>query len=170
MKIVLSEPLVYLSPTTALERQNLIQKIAQLPDQVAELVAPLSPAQLVARPLMPEWSVAQNVHHLVDSHMNSYVRCKLIATEQKPPLKPYDQDAWAALPDASDADISMSLSMLKGLHGRWVHFWRTLSDEAWARTGLHAQYGEMSLERILNSYVEHGEGHIQQMKRTMAAL
>ncbi len=82
MKIVLSEPLVYLSPMTALERQNLIQKIAQLPDQVAELVAPLSPAQLVARPLMPEWSVAQNVHHLVDSHMNSYVRCKLIATEQ----------------------------------------------------------------------------------------
>ena len=43
--------------------------------------------------------MAQNVHHLVDSHANAYIRCKLILTEEHPALKPYDQDAWAALPD-----------------------------------------------------------------------
>lgn len=155
---------------TASERQPLIEKIAQLPDQVAQLVAPLTPVQRIARPLMPEWSVAQNMHHLVDSHLNSYVRCKLIATEHRPPLKPYDQDAWAAFPDASDADISVSLSLLKNLHQRWAYFFRTLPDEAWARVGLHPENGEMSLDRILRVYVQHGEDHLAQMQRTISAL
>ena len=87
------------------ERQVLIDKIAALPGQIEALVHGLSNAQLTTHYLPNEWTVAQNVHHLFDSHVNSYIRCKLIATEDNPPLKPYDQDQWANFPDASSADI-----------------------------------------------------------------
>lgn len=151
------------------ERDQLIAAIAALPDRLEALVAGLSPAELTTPFLAGEWSVAQNVHHLLDSHMNSYIRCKLILTEERPPLKPYDQDAWAALPDGAEADLGASLAALRGLHARWVRFWRALPDEAWAREGLHAAYGPMSLDAILRSYAAHGEGHLDQIGRTLAA-
>jgi DinB superfamily len=153
----------------AAERAALIAKIARLPDQVQELVAGLSPAQLTTPFLAGEWTVAQNVHHLVDSHANSYIRCKLILTEDGPPLKPYNQDAWAALPDASGPDVELSLAILRGLHARWVRFWESLPDDAWAREGHHPEYGTMSLDRVLRSYAEHGEAHLDQIGRTLAA-
>ena len=97
---------------TTQERQQDIDKIRRLPGQIEALVSGLSAAQLTTHFLASEWTVAQNVHHLADSHMNSYIRCKLILTEEKPPLKPYDQDAWANLPDAQSADLSASLLLL----------------------------------------------------------
>ncbi len=99
-----------------------IAAIRALPAQLQHAVAGLTPAQLVARPHADEWSIAQNVHHLADSHMTAYIRCKLIASEDRPPLKAYDQDAWAALPDGSNADISTSLTLLAALHVRWADF------------------------------------------------
>jgi hypothetical protein len=151
------------------ERRELIAKIRALPAEVEGLVAGLSPAQLTARPLPGEWSVAQNVHHLVDSHLNSYVRCKLMLTEEHPTLKPYDQDRWAALPDASQADIADSLALLRHLHARWVVFWESLAEADWARTAHHPESGTVTLADQVRLYAEHGEGHLDQIARTLAA-
>lgn len=154
---------------TQQERLAQIEKIRHLPSQVEELVKGLTPEQLTTHFLPNEWTVAQNIHHLADSHMNSYIRCKLIATEEQPPLKPYDQDRWADFTDASSADLSASLTLLKSLHARWVIFWETLPDDAWSRIGIHPENGPMSLERIVGVYAEHGEGHLDQISRTLAA-
>lgn len=154
---------------TPAERQQLIAELRALPEQVAALIAPLSPAQLSTHFLAGEWTVAQNVHHLADSHMHSYIRCKLIATEDNPTLKPYDQDRWAALPDASAADVSVSLALLAALHTRWAHFWEQLPDDAWSRTGHHPEYGPVVLENQLSGYVKHGHAHLDQIRKTLAA-
>lgn len=146
-----------------------IEKIRALPGQITRLVSGLSDEQLTTHFLPHEWTVAQNVHHLADSHMNSYIRCKLIATEENPPLKPYDQDLWARLPDAQSADLTSSLALLTSLHNRWVLFWETLPADSWSRTGFHPESGVVSLEAQLHGYAEHGEAHIDQIQRTLAA-
>lgn len=146
-----------------------IERIRRLPVQIERLVADLTDAQLTTHFLEDEWTVAQNVHHLADSHMNSYIRCKLILTEDEPALKPYDQNVWASLSDARDADISTSLALLSALHGRWVNFWRTIEPEEWARTGIHPESGQVRLDAILFSYANHGEAHIDQITRTLVA-
>ena len=151
------------------EREDLIEQIAQLPAQLRALVEPLSASQLTTAYLAGEWTVAQNVHHLADSHMNSYIRCKLIATEQDPPLKPYKQEAWADLADASSADVALSLDLLTSLHARWAIFWRNLPPEAWSRTGIHAVNGSVTLDQQLRLYAEHGQAHLEQISRTLAA-
>lgn len=151
------------------ERAKLIDKINLLPEQVEALIAGLSAEQLTARPLPAEWSAAQNVHHLFDSHANSYIRCKLIATEENPPLKPYDQDKWAEFVDGSEADVSTSLALLRGLHKRWVSFWKTLPDSAWQRVGTHPEMGVVTLEQMLAAYAEHGEAHLRQISEVLAA-
>ena len=155
-------------PTPA-QRQLLIEKFRALPEQIAQLTAGLTPEQLTTPYLDGEWTVAQNVHHLPDSHMNSYIRCKLIATEDNPPLKPYDQDLWAAFPDAQTADIAVSLALLRSLHARWVAFWEQLPAESWGRTGVHQSDGVVTLDDMLRLYAAHGEGHVDQITRTLAA-
>lgn len=153
----------------AITRENLIRKIEILPSQIEALVHGLMPAQLTTHYLAHEWTVAQNVHHLFDSHANSYVRCKLIMTEENPPLKAYDQDKWAFLADASQADIANSLALLAALHQRWVIFWSNLAEPDFARTGLHSQNGLVRLDQLLAVYADHGEAHIDQITRTLAA-
>ena len=155
---------------SAKQRNELIAAIRALPDEVEALVAGLSEAQLTAHPIPGEWTVAQNVHHLVDSHINSYVRCKLMATEAEPTFRPYDEKAWAELPDASGPDLSSSLAMLRSLHARWALFWETLPPDAWQRTGYHpASNVVVTLEEQLALYVEHGAAHLEQMRRNLAA-
>lgn len=151
------------------DRAQLILALRTYPQRLELALATIPAAALTAHPLPHEWSVAQNVHHLADSHLNAFIRCKLIATEHEPPLKPYDQDAWAAHPDAASADLSASLAILRGLHVRWADFFGALSDADYARIGHHPEAGIMSLERLLKGYVQHGEDHLDQIARTMAA-
>lgn len=154
---------------TTTDRTMLIEQLAQLPDQVAAAVQELSPAQLITPFLAGEWTVAQNVHHLADSHMNAYVRCKRIATEEQPLLVPYDQDRWAALPDSQQADLTASLALLHSLHRRWVGFWHGVAETGWSRVGQHPEYGPLTLDEQLRRYVAHGVGHLDQIARTLAA-
>jgi uncharacterized damage-inducible protein DinB len=102
--------------------------------------------------------------------MNSYVRCKLMATEDNPPLKPYDEAAWATFVDANSADLTATFELLRGLHARWVIFWETLPDDAWTRTGMHQASGPVTLAEQLQLYVNHGNAHLAQIKRTLAAM
>ncbi len=150
-------------------RSEAIEKIRRLPQQVEELVSGLSPQELTAKTLADEWTVAQNVHHLADSHINGYMRCKLMATEENPTLKPYDEGAWAQLADGSSPDLSDSLALLKALHARWVQFWENLPEDAWERSGLHPKHGAVSLVRQLDLCVAHSEAHLDQIRRTLAA-
>jgi hypothetical protein len=154
---------------TSAQRAVYIAHIRQLPAHVAAQVCALTPEQLITPYLKGEWSVAQNVHHLADSHLNSYIRCKLAATEDQPTIRPYDQDAWAELPDARNANVAHSLTLLTALHARWAEFFETLPAEAWSRTLIHPVSGVHSLDDMLQTYAKHGLDHLEQMQRTLAA-
>lgn len=154
---------------TTPERKGLIDKIKRLPAQLELLVGGLSYAQLHTHFLADEWTVAQNVHHLADSHMNCLIRIKLILTEDHPTLRPYDQDAWAVTPDYVHTPIVESLMLLRGLHSRWAVLFEHLGDEQWQRTGFHPDNGVVTLDGLLRDYAAHGEGHLDQITRTLAA-
>ena len=86
---------------TAPERAARIQQIRELPASVRAAVDGLTDTQLDTPYRPGGWTVRQVVHHLADSHLNAFVRMKLILTESRPTLKPYDQNAWALLRDSA---------------------------------------------------------------------
>jgi hypothetical protein len=151
------------------ERNRLIDKIRALPGQIEALVSALTPEQLAGHFLAGEWNVAQNVHHLADSHMNSFIRLKLILTEEQPTVKPYDQDLWAATADGDNLAVADSLALLRGLHRRWATLFASLTESQWQRGGRHPEVGEITAESLLVTYSAHGEAHIDQILRTLAA-
>jgi hypothetical protein len=87
------------------QRRELIEKIRDLPAQLKAVVDELDEERLLTLYLDGEWSVAQNVHHIADSYMNSFIRMKLILTEERPTLKPYDQDRWVEMAGENSPDI-----------------------------------------------------------------
>ncbi len=152
-----------------MSRQEKIDRIRNLPAQLEALVKDLSEADLHTYYLENEWTVAQNVHHLADSHMNAFIRIKFLLTEDAPKVSGYNQDAWALTPDAHDLPVESSLALLKGLHARWVVLLENVDDSAWARTVIHSQNGPQTLDNFLNTYSNHGEAHLDQITRTLAA-
>ncbi|MCU0512303.1 MAG: DinB family protein [Anaerolineae bacterium] len=147
------------------ERATLIQALREFPALLTQQVAGLTPAQLTTPYNAPEWTIAQNVHHLADSHMNSYIRFKLIQHEAHPTLKPYQQEDWAASPEATDGDITPALDILRGLHTRWTNLMLTVTD--WSRSGYHPEYGTVTLDGLLTSYVNHGQAHLKQIQAVL---
>jgi hypothetical protein len=101
------------------------------------------------------------VHHLADSHLNAFIRMKLIVTEEKPTLKPYDQNAWAALSDTTQMPVGASLEILRGLHGRWCTLLESVPESAWSRLAFHPERGELTLESQVNTYAGHGDKHVE---------
>ncbi len=152
------------------ERQINIEIIRAFPAALQAAIAGLSDEQLTAVPLPGEWSIVQNVHHCADSHMNSYVRLKLILTEDEPPLKPYDEEAWAQFRDSNSTDFTDTFHLLEGLHGRWTDTFDALTDEQWQRTGIHGAGGTMSCEDLVAGYAAHCQAHLAQIERNKAAM
>lgn len=148
-------------------RAEQIQAIRALPGQLAQKIGGLSAEQLTTPYNAPEWTIAQNVHHLADSHMNSFVRFKLLLLEDYPTIRPYNSDDFATTPDADNADVEASLQLLRGLHARWVTLLEGLSDADWERKGFHPERGEISMTFLLDYYAGHGLAHLQQIQDVM---
>jgi len=150
----------YQEPLSEAQRSGLIQQIADTPANVRSAITALSETQLDTPYRPGGWTVRQVVHHVPDSHMNSYVRFKLALTEEEPTIKPYAEDRWAELADSQTTPVEVSLTLLDSLHNRWVTLLRSLNPEQWKRTFRHPDLGPMNLEKTLALYAWHGRHHV----------
>lgn len=149
---------------TAETRGAWIAEIAALPGKVRDAVSGLSDAQLDTPYRDGGWTVRQVVHHLPDSHMNSFMRFKLALTEENPTIKPYDEAQWAELPDSVGMPIEPSLLLLQSLHERWVALLAGMSEADFARCFVHPESGRSTaLDRNLGIYAWHGRHHLAQI-------
>ena len=147
-------------PNTSEQRARLIDDIAAAPEKMRSAVAGLSDAQLNSPYRDGGWTVRQVVHHVPDSHMNSYIRIKFALTEHEPTIKPYDEAVWAELIDGRSAPVEPSLSLLEGLHRRWALFLRSLSDDDVKRKFNHPELGIVTIDKYIALYAWHGKHHV----------
>jgi hypothetical protein len=154
---------------TPAEREQAVQEIEAAPALLRQAVAGLSEVQLET-PYRPEgWTVRQLVHHVADSHMNSYIRFRLALTENEPAIKPYDEKLWAKLPDAASAPLEISFQLLEGLHRRWVLLLRSFQEADWARTFKHPEMGNTirldGTAMLYSWHSRHHTAHITSLRR-----
>jgi uncharacterized damage-inducible protein DinB len=135
-----------------------INTLRQLPSRLRDAVKDLDDSQLDAPYREGGWTVRQLVHHIADSHMNSYVRFKLALTEDCPTIKPYDEAAWAELAD-SKQPIEPSLDLIGALHARWVALLEAMTDADYRRELQHPERGRQNLATTLALYDWHSRHH-----------
>lgn len=161
LRYPIGHPTLPTGPLEAGARTAHIGHISLLPDQVRAALAGLTPAQLDTPYRPGGWTVRQLIHHLPDSHLNAYTRFRLALTEENPVIKPYDEAAWAELPDVAATPPAVSLALLEALHIRWVRLLRHLTDAQWQRTFQHpASQRTFTLDQALTLYAWHGRHHL----------
>ena len=160
----------YLKPDHITSRhiKEWISEIEELPGQIRKTVEGLTPEKLSLHYRPGGWSVRQVVHHITDSHMNSFIRFKLTLTEDNPTIKPYLQEKWSELPDGNEADVSYSLQMLEGLHRRWAVLLKKMTPEQFKLTYIHPERSAVqTLEGNLGLYAWHGRHHLAHIMQAL---
>lgn len=147
----------------AAEIKTNIQVISAIPSKFVNLLSAWSESQLDTAYRPEGWTVRQLVHHVADSHINSYCRFRLALTEDHPAIKPYKEALWAELPDAKSGPVDLSLQLLKFTHYRWVLLLNSLGPDELARTFYNAESDKTyRLDTAIALYAWHGEHHYQQ--------
>ncbi len=149
--------------------QEWLEDIEMLPAKLRTTVEELNAEQIntVYRP--GGWTVKQLVHHLVDSHLNSYTRFKLALTEDKPTIRPYFEDRWAELPDSVATPVDVSLNLLDYLHQRWMFVLKALTESDLQRTFIHPEsLREFTLLETVATYAWHSNHHLAHIQRLIA--
>jgi uncharacterized damage-inducible protein DinB len=143
---------------SASDRSVHIEILRELPGRLRAAVSALDDAQLDTPYRDEGWTVRQVVHHVADSHLNSYVRCKLALTEYEPTVNPYDESAWARLPD-NRMPVDVSLVLTASLHLRWVVLFESLAEKDFGKKFLHPERGPEDLATTLALYAWHSLHH-----------
>lgn len=141
-----------------------ISYLASYPEELWDLIEPLTDDQMET-PYRPSgWTITQLVHHIADSHANAYIRFKLALTEDDPTIKPYREAIWALLPDNPLELIGTSIGMLRAIHARWTYLMAHMTDDDWSRRYYHPddeEYVELyTARKIYHWHSAHHYAHI----------
>lgn len=156
------------TPLTPAERAPYLQQLAELPAQLRAAAQAAGPR--IEQPYRPGgWTGRQVIHHIADTHLNLYSRFRLALTEDNPTVRPFDEAAWAELPDVAITPIEVSLSLLDSLHARWVSLLQQLTPDQWRRTFYHPRYDTtLTLDQALVQYAWHGRHHLGHLRQLAA--
>lgn len=148
-----------------------ITEIEALPGDLQKIIEPLSEEQLNTRYRKNGWTIKQVVHHLADSHINSYIRFKLALTEDTPTIKPYFEDRWAELQDNNATPVQVSLDLLTNLHKRWTALLKALSWDDLQREFYHPENNrKIKLIQNIALYAWHGKHHLAHVKNAISTI
>ncbi|GHC59778.1 YfiT family bacillithiol transferase [Ulvibacter litoralis] len=136
-----------------------ISILEHFPNRLVSLVENLSEAQLNT-PYRPDgWTVKQVVHHVYDSHHNSYIRFKWALTEATPLIKVYQEADWAKGRDYA-APIQLSLQAITSLHAKLVYLLKGMTPDDFLKEFVHPEKEQkVSLAQNTGMYAWHSNHH-----------
>jgi hypothetical protein len=145
---------------TAGDLDLFITRIESLPSRLEAATKGMTDEQLDTPYRDGGWTVRQVIHHVADSHMNSYIRIKWSLTEETPVIKAYDEKAWA-LTAETGLSPDISINFLKALHVKWTILMRALTAAELKREYIHPDtQKKTSLDRLIHTYAWHGDHHL----------
>jgi hypothetical protein len=153
------------SVRSKVQLESWISDIQQLPEKLNKVLENLT-AQQLDTPYRDEgWTARQVIHHIADSHMNSYIRFKWALTEDEPVIKAYNEQKWAEEKDAKEMDIRPSVEIIKSLHHRWSYMLTNLTDQQLKRGFIHPENKQRwELNWTIGMYAWHGNHHLEHIK------
>lgn len=145
-------------------KNNWLNDIKNLPENVKKAIANFSETDFHKKYRENGWTKLQVIHHLADSHINSFIRVKLALTEENPTIKPYEEQLWAELPDTK-LPYHLSLQILEALHAKWFYLLTNLSETDLQKTFYHpAAQKQTAVLECIGLYAWHGNHHVAHLQ------
>ena len=149
-------------------RQQYTGNIADLPYLIEVNTKDLSSKELAYLYRPEGWNINEVVHHLVDSHMNAFIRFKLALTEDNPTIKPYEEAKCVKLGDCGPEYFEEAKTLLALLHKKWVRLIESMNEEDFSRTYFHPESKkQFTLDKVLAMYSWHSLHHLAHIKQAI---
>lgn len=144
--------------------------LARTPETLRVLLAGLPPAWTDADEGPETWSPAVVVAHLVHAERTNWIpRASVILAEggerRFPPFDRFAQLTWT---DGAPLEARLDeFARLRAASLETLAAWRP-GDAELARTGVHPEFGAVTLRQLLATWVAHDLAHLGQVARVMA--
>jgi hypothetical protein len=141
-----------------------VVRIQDMPNKLAKLLnTEMRDEMLKAQYREGSWTAQEVIHHLADSHMQAFVRCKHILAKTADTVQPYDENAWSQTGDY-EFSYESSYLMLMGLHQRWSLLLLNAlkGDPSVLAASLYhpERRSSISLAQFIALYAWHGDHHL----------
>ena len=144
-----------------------IQNMAAYPSKLSKIVEALTEEDQQLTYREGAWTIKQLVHHIADAQVNVYTRIKLALTEEKPSIKPFEENGWANLVD-SQLPIQSSLYIIEGIHARLAYLIEQQTFEELERSFKHPDTGLQTVLSTLAFSVWHVNHHLAHVQNALA--
>ena len=146
-------------------------------DELNQLIdgplAQLDPAQLYKAPAENEWSIMQNLAHIVEimPYWANQIE-KLVANPgQNFGRTQQDEGRLRAIDEHGRDSLEQIKALLPGSYARLQEVLGNLRDSDLELTGVHVRYGEKSLDWFIEDFVTgHLIAHLEQIRGDMAVV
>ncbi|SRR6266404_3915144 len=147
--------------------EEALDRLAKGPALVRAALANPAKDELAWAPAPGKWSPKQVVVHLLDTELVYGVRARKILSEDDGVLLAYDQDRWAAA-CTDGREAARAMDTFEALRADNIGLFRA-SIARMDRTGIHPEYGKVSLRDLLLHLSPHDEKHAAQIRRAREA-
>lgn len=146
------------------DRESWIDDIALLPERIRNEIHGCSDDILMIPYREGGWTIREVITHLLDSHSHGIIRIKLALTEDKPVIKPYDQNACVYIEDQFGIPLELTLQMLEDTHEKMIRIYESLTEEQWKRIYINPEAGPFSLAKSAALYAWHSNHHLEHIR------
>jgi DinB superfamily len=147
-----------------MDHDEIIRRLAAMPDRVAQLVVGVDEETLSRRPAEGEWSMKEVCGHLVEDARTWQERFVLIASQTGPYLERLDPDVSVREGGYQDAPIENTVDEFRRIRRQTVELLAGLLPEGWERVGRHWSEGRMTIAEACSVALDHAEMHLEQLQ------
>jgi hypothetical protein len=149
--------------------RQLIADYAKGYDLIMQAIHNVSEEEMYYKSAPGQWSIKEIIIHLGDSETVVITRMKRIIAEDRPFLTTMQQNLWTEKLGYANIDHVPYLQLFKLLRNTMAEVLYNLNDDVFVRVGIHDELGEMTLSDMIRRYIDHVNGHVDQVKRARAA-
>jgi uncharacterized damage-inducible protein DinB len=115
------------------------------------------------------WSVVEVICHLRDAEEFFIKRFQAMREQDNPVIAGFDQEALARQRDYKHEDFQASLERFITFRQQAISELSKLTSEQWQRTGLHTDFGQITIFAQVTHHVAHDAIHCAQIARQLQA-
>lgn len=145
---------------------------AQQANELERVVSEIPARRIAQRPSESRWSVLEIVSHLADAELLASVRIRRIITQDRPNFQGYKQEQWATALGYRQRRIETVTARFTLLRRENAELLAELPEnserEIWNHTGVHDEYGTLSLRQLIEDYLAHTAKHLDQIRNVAA--
>jgi hypothetical protein len=110
------------------------------------------------------WSARQVLQHLVEDEILFSTRMRAAIVDPGSTILPFDAERYQANLSYDLVPDTVLLGALLALRTINVELLRALTDDAWARTVVHPEVGDQSVEQIATIFGDHIADHLHDLQ------